>query len=512
MNAEFAFFAEAFFVAAAADIEPTLVFLFCYFAEDTKINWKRSIFYIAEYILEPLIFDRERSIFPMKSAHVEKGKKKKKNPLQSDKDRENFLINLLLDIGQSHILDPFSSSSIDSLRKESLIKWLDQLDLFFKPMNGLYGLQKKIEKMLIPAKKKLAYSLPFEPHFLKFEMKKFLKGIELQDNLVEIIVLGGSAERLNFVDELSGEPLPAFLYPFRNRPLLEWMILDIEAKEKLYFEHFQKTTVTPIVLMTSMSKNNKDLLKAFLEKNTYFNRPKESFHFIEQPLVPFVDRDGKWCLDELGNVDKGPCGHGAIWSLLTQSKSFQELKKVRTHALIRQINNPLLCFFESTPLYLEAASGEKYDFSLLVTDPAPLTKEGKIIQKKGGRFTNVEYVHEHSLKLKGYANVNAIIVRLDVIEKYVQKDPFPGLLLNFKANDKARLEMSMQNLVDVIDRVLICHLPRKLAISAIKKEGVGIETAEEASVQLEKIFKKSLEKDRAESELTPYLSRKLLNK
>ncbi|NBU62429.1 MAG: hypothetical protein EBS28_01360, partial [Chlamydiae bacterium] len=136
------------------------------------------------------------------------------------------------------------------------------------------------------------------------------------------------------------------------------------------------------------------------------------------------------------------------------------------------------------------------------------TKEGKIVQKKGGGFTNIEYVHVEQNELEGYANVNAIMVKLETIEQHVHKDPYPGLLLNFKNEEKARLEMSMQNLVDVIDGVLVCHLPRELALAAIKKGGKGIETAEEASLLLLEVLKKYSFQKVELSELTPYISRK----
>ena len=444
----------------------------------------------------------------MKSSPLQKGKKKKKTPQGNASKKEKTLFKTLLEIGQSHILQEFTETPLDTLRIESLENWVQQLELFFQPMGGLIGMQKKIGELLYSKEKNIPECTPFEPKFLKFEKEKWLKGIYLQQNLLEIVVLGGAAERLNFVDEWTGEPLPAFLYPFLGKPLLEWILLDIESKERLYFEYFQKTILTPILFMTSASKKNRDLLEQFLESKNYFNRPKESFHFTEQPLVPYVDRSGKWCLDSFKNVDKGPCGHGAIWSLLVHMETFQGLKKEKTHALIRQINNPLLCFFESLPLYTEAAIESKSDFSLLVTDCATGTKEGKIVQKKGGGFTNIEYVHVEQNELEGYANVNAIMVKLETIEQHVHKDPYPGLLLNFKNEEKARLEMSMQNLVDVIDGVLVCHLPRELALAAIKKGGKGIETAEEASLLLLEVLKKYSFQKVELSELTPYISRK----
>lgn len=444
----------------------------------------------------------------MKSSHLQKGKKKKKNPQENTSKKESLSSKTLFEIGQDHILQEFTTTPLDTLRMESLQNWMDQLELFFQSMGGIKGMQKKMEEILKLREKKFPESTPFEPKYLKFEREKWVRGIHFQQNLLEIVVLGGAAERLNFVDEWTGEPLPAFLYPFMGKPLLEWILLDIESKERLYFEYFQKTVLTPIVLMTSASKKNRDLLEQFLDSKNYFNRPKESFYFIEQPLVPYVDRTGKWCLDSFRNVDKGPSGHGAIWSLLVRMEKFQYLKKEKTHALIRQINNPVLCFFEALPLYAEAAIESNSDFALLVTDCAMGTKEGKIVQKKGGGFTNVEYVHEEQKELTGFANVNAIMAKLETIEHYVSKDPYPGLLLNFKKEDKARLEMSMQNLVDVVDGVLVCHLPRELALAAIKKGGKGIETADEATFLLKELFKKYSFETEELSQMTPYKSRK----
>lgn len=425
----------------------------------------------------------------MKFHPSEQIEKKEKKTSFTKEERENYLKKTVFEIGQGHIFETFLNGKLDQLRWQSLMLWLDEIDRFFFPIGGVKGLEKKIIEMLHHEVEIPFEAYPYSPKKPDFDENNFKKGISYQKNIIEVVVLGGTAERLNFKDEVTQEPLPAFLYPFMEKTLLEWIILDIQSKERLMEELFGESKLTPIVLMTSASKNNKELLLSFLEEKRFFDRPKSSFCLLEQPLVPYVDRQGKWCLDELQNIQKAPCGHGAVWKLLHDSKELQNVLKEKTHVLVRQINNPILSFFDTLPLFVQTTLDSPVDLSLLVTDTLPGAKEGKIILKKNGRFTNLEYIHNEVSDLFGFANVNAIIMKLNVLNSSVLQNPFPGFLLNFKGKEKARPEMSMQNIVDSIENVLVVHFPRQCAISAIKREGKGLETADAAVSIIKNVYK-----------------------
>lgn len=396
----------------------------------------------------------------------------KKNLEISWTKRDLFLLKTVYEIGQGHIFEGFDSSNLATLSLQAQLKWLDQLDTFFSGMQGLKGLQKKIEELCQNPQKTAPNSTPFEPYYLKNNEESFQNGIRLQRNLVEILVLGGAAERLNFTDDKTNKPLPAFLYPFMGKTLLEWFFLDLEAKEELCKRQTNDKFYTPVLLMASSVKDNIHLLKDYLKKQNYFNRPKESIEILMQPMVPYVDPTGKWIKDQEFNLEKGPCGHGAVWKLLKESKTVQTLPNEKKWGLIRQINNPILSFYDTIPLLIDALNQTKRKLSILVTEPVKGAKEGKIIQKEDGRLVNFEYIFSSSQELFGFANVNAIAFSLNQLMLMIQQAPYPGVLLNFKGSHKARLEMSMQDMLEVMDQSLAVYQVREKALLPIKN-GVG---------------------------------------
>jgi hypothetical protein len=406
-------------------------------------------------------------------------------------DIEKNLIDTIYAIKQQHIFAPSIDDRLGAPRLLATLDWLQQVDTFFSGMGGIRGMQKAIEELQHQVFDEVVSSEFFNPYYLSPSTNVDKNLLEHHKDVVEVIVLGGAAQRLNFFDPSTHEPLPAFLYPFLGKPLLEWFFLDIQANERLFFDVFQESITIPIVLMSSSCKNNKKHLVDFLEKHNYFGRTKESILVLEQPLVPCVDKNGDWLLDKGFAIEKNPCGHGAIWNLLRQSDEFRSKFKHKRHILIRQINNPILCFFSSSIAFVYAHASNHKKFSILVTDPKENTKEGKIIKTPKG-YTNLEYTVSSNQNPFGYANVNAIVCDMATLLYSLSQDVYPGLLLNFKDGQKARLEMSMQNLIEYFEDPLICHLPRDYAISAIKKGGEGLETAHQASLDLFAILKKHM--------------------
>ncbi|GKE14161.1 UTP--glucose-1-phosphate uridylyltransferase 3, chloroplastic [Tanacetum coccineum] len=64
----------------------------------------------------------------------------------------------------------------------------------------------------------------------EYAARAALWGIEGLPQLGEIYPLGGSADRLGFVDSVTGECLPAAMLPYCGRTLLEGLIRDLQVK------------------------------------------------------------------------------------------------------------------------------------------------------------------------------------------------------------------------------------------------------------------------------------------
>jgi hypothetical protein len=439
------------------------------------------------------------------------------------------LLQDLDEIGQLDRLLKHPSFSLEGLEK--LLEALLPSQEFYRDIGGIVGYQKKILSLLQEKKEIFSPSVQYHaPHFIDIstmdaETSEAVSwGIEALPEMAEMIPLGGAADRLHLIDEITGSELPAAKLRFGGKILLARLIRDIEAREHLYFERYGKQILTPIGIMTSFEKNNHDHVMKILEENRWFNRPKELFYIVPQPLVPVVDEKGDWILsDDLKWVMK-PGGHGVIWKLAIDTGMFSWFESLgRKKALVRQINNPiagldygLLAFlgigwkknkkfgFASCPRLLRAAEG----VNVLI--------ENKVDGKSSIVLTNIEYcdfarfgIQDLPLKegepySRFSSNTNLLFVDLLSIQKAVQECPLPGLLLNLKkgtftnANGLkkeavlGRLESTMQNIADVFieekrdslipENTFITYNQRHKTISTTKRafvEGGGVQETPE---------------------------------
>lgn len=403
----------------------------------------------------------------------------------------------------------------DKERLQILLDRLVEMDRFYREIGGIAGYQKKVLSLLKTENNEGSDAKYHAPSFIDITDESKTKeavqwGLSAMPHMAEIYPLGGAADRLHLVDDRTGQDLPAAKLPFAGRMLLEHLIRDLEGREKLFEQKYGKKIVTPIAIMTSHEKNNHAHVLEILEEKNWFGRPKDSIRLFTQPLVPAVDEEGNWCL--LGPLKPlfKPGGHGAIWKMAKDSGCLQWLEKLgRTHALVRQINNPiagldygLLAFtgigwknkmkfgFASCPRLLQAAEG----VNVLVE------KEGQIA------LTNIEYcdfakfgIEDKPLKVgepysRFSSNTNILFVNLKAISDAVEKMPFPGLLLNLKktafttengvAQEKtlARLESTMQNIADVFTEPKGSELKTKHTYLTYNVRHKTISTAKKAYV------------------------------
>jgi hypothetical protein len=435
------------------------------------------------------------------------------------------VIRQLIEIGQA---ERIFGGSFDEAKFSDLMEKLVAMDRFYREIGGIAGYQKKVLELL-RGKEERIERIYHAPKFIEIgkesEVGEAIEwGIDAMAEMAEIYPLGGAADRLHLVE--NGVELPAAKLVFGGRQLLEHLIRDLEAREELYFEKRGKRILTPVAMMTSMEKNNHAHVVEICEKANWFGRPRESFRFFTQPLVPAVDGEGNWALLGPMKLLMKPGGHGAIWKLARDEGIFDWFESWgRSKALIRQINNPiagldygLLAFqgigwkkkmvfgFASCPRLLKAAEGVN----------VVVEKEGKIA------LTNVEYcdfpkfgIEDLPLKegepySRFSSNTNILFADLKAIRQAIDACPFPGLLINLKKTSYvteggerkeepiARLESTMQNIADVFveekkegqktEKTFVTYNWRHKTISTAKKAyipgGSLLETPENCFYEL----------------------------
>jgi len=347
------------------------------------------------------------------------------------------------------------------------------IDRFYREIGGLVGYQAEVLRLLKPAPNTVSkYHAPVFDDISEEtpEVVEAIRwGLEALPFMAELYPLGGAADRLHLVDEATGQELPAAKLQFAGRTLLETLIRDLQARERLYFQRYGQKLETPIAIMTSHEKNNHQHVLDILQQHQWFGRKPESFRLFTQPLVPTVDDQGRWHRTGTALLLK-PGGHGALWKLAKDEGVFAWLKQLgRTHALIRQINNPAAGLDYGLLAFTGIGWKKRKTFGFASCPRRVSSAEGMnvLVERENGEvaLTNVEYcdfakhgIEDKPLKLgepfsQFSSNTNILFADLQAIESVVEQCPFPGLLINLKkTNDtvSGRLESTMQNIADVL--------------------------------------------------------------
>jgi UTP---glucose-1-phosphate uridylyltransferase len=408
------------------------------------------------------------------------------------------------------------------LKDEGIRELVDKLlpiDRFYREIGGIVGYSVKVKELLEEKSEERAATFYHSPQFFHIgEETEAVKeaitwGIEALPELAEIYPLGGAADRLHLVDPKSNTELPAAKLPFAGRTLLEHLILNLQARERLYYERYGKGLITPIAIMTSHEKNNHDHVMEICKSKNWFGRGEESFRFFTQPLVPTVNERGQWCKTGPLKPLLKPGGHGAIWKLAKDSGVFDWLaNQGRSKALVRQINNPIAGLDYGLLAFFGIGVKKKKEFGFASCPRLIQAAEGVnvLVERKKEThsevvLTNIEYcdfakfgIEDKPLKegepySRFSSNTNILFADLNAISKAVEKCPFPGLLINLKAatyvregNEKreeriGRLESTMQNIADVFierkdpslslapERTFVTYNRRHKTISTAKK-------------------------------------------
>jgi hypothetical protein len=309
------------------------------------------------------------------------------------------------------------------------------------------------------------------------------QGIVGMEQLGEIYPIGGAGDRLDLKDEKNGAPLPAAKLLFLGRTLLEGLIRDLQAREYLYYRLFGKQLVTPVALMTSQEKQNRDYIIKICEENNWFSRSRSSYLLFDQPLIPMINLEGDWCVSAPGQLLTKPGGHGVMWRLARDAGVFEWMKEHGRHkVLIRQINNPIAGVDHGLLMLVGVGIAQQKAFGFASCPRTVNAAEGMdlVVEEKrddGYRYTltNVEYTDFASRNIEDVpvtrgglysafpANTNILFADIDTVDALSQSYPVPGLLVNMKSAvtcldregrcrpiPAARLESTMQNIADYI--------------------------------------------------------------
>lgn len=410
------------------------------------------------------------------------------------------------------------------VRLRELTWQLLQVESFYKEVGGIVGYHYLTFSLLASQGKEIEETPTYHaPEGIDISQETqevhaaILAGIEKLPLLAEMYPVGGAADRLRLQDLKTGLELPAAKLLFLGKTLLEGLIIDLQAREYLYYKLFRKQLTTPLALMTSVEKDNHQQILSICEENRWFGRSKQTFYFFSQPSVPTMNKEGNWCLQAPLQLLLKPGGHGVIWKLARDKGVFkwfcdQDRKKV----LLRQINNPIAGTDYSLLAFAGIGCQEDKLFGFASCPRQIKAMEGMnvLIEKKeadGYQYvlTNIEYcdfkkcqiVDEPAAPESHYSkfpsNTNILFADLAGIEEAVKQCPIPGMLVNektlsyrtkdgeLKEEALVRLESTMQNIADVFVeatkspllegkrnhlKTFLTHHTRCKTISTIKRE------------------------------------------
>lgn len=408
-------------------------------------------------------------------------------------------------IGQSErLLTPITSSKNPKKAWDILLAQLKSVEAFYSTLGGIIGYHATalalIQENTLRGKQHPQYLVPRSIDLTDGSTPSVRRavatGIRALSGMAEIYPIGGAADRLSLRDENTGTYLPAARLSFCGRNLVEHLVVDLEAREYLHYKLFGKQITTPIAMMTSEEKSNRENIEAIFEENHWFGRPKESCRIFTQPLVPTMNKKGDWCFQGPQKLLSKPGGHGVLWKCAEDAGIFEWLLDLgRKHALVRQVNN-LVSAVDHGLLAFAGVGIEKGSiFGFAGCPSLEGASEGvNVVVKKDEGFclTNIEYTEFAKLDIHPEArfptNTNVLFADLEAVRRAAKVRPIPGILINAKRmltyrhnqspslDEVVRLESTMQNIADEFTSekrddlpTYITHNHRRKTISTVKR-------------------------------------------
>lgn len=273
-------------------------------------------------------------------------------------------------------------SQLDDAQKESLANQLEQIDLAEVEELKQTLLKSEVKSAVDFSKLEPApfKALPTE----KESDPEWRKAKEVGEEairagrLAAFVVAGGQGTRLGF-------NAPKGLYPVS--PVKQKSLFNIFA-EKILSASRKYGVSIPWLVMTSQI--NDSATRKFFEENNYFGLNKDDVIFFSQGLMPAVDKDGKFILEEKGKIVMTPDGHGGCLRAMCRSGAIAELKKRGIDCISYfQVDNPLINIIDPYFVGFHILSGSEMS-SKMIPKAYPLEKVGHFCVSEG-KFSVVEY-------------------------------------------------------------------------------------------------------------------------
>ncbi len=439
------------------------------------------------------------------SPEAQQGLKALKEFLPSLTEEEVFVA---LSIGAIHqtdrLLTPLKGEKEPKKAWSMLFAQLKALDEFYTGLGGIVGYHAAtlslIQESEIRGKEHPQYLAPQSVDLTDSRAPSVRHsvalGIQGLPFMGEIYPIGGAADRLSLRDETTGTYLPAARLSFCGRNLVQHLIVDLEAREYLYYKLFGKQLTTPIAMMTSEEKSNRENILAIFEENDWFGRPQASCNFFTQPLVPTMNKKGEWCSRAPCSLLTKPGGHGVLWKCAEDAGVFDWFKQQgRKRALVRQINNLVSALDHGLIAFAGVGIEKGSIFGFAGCPSLEGASEGVDVvvkNEEGYCLTNIEYTEFAKLNIDSEArfptNTNLLFVDLSAVRQAARLRPIPGVLINAKQmltyqhgsglvlDEVVRLESTMQNIADEFTAekrselpTYITHNLRRKTISTVKR-------------------------------------------
>jgi UDP-N-acetylglucosamine pyrophosphorylase len=193
-----------------------------------------------------------------------------------------------------------------------------------------------------------------------------------------LVVAGGQATRLGF-------DAPKGTFPIG--PVSGKSLFEIHAEKVLALA---RRHGKPVPLLVLVSPDNHATTKRFFEEHASFGLDARQVRFIEQGMLPALDRDGRLLLAERGRIFLSPDGHGGVFRALHASGTLDFLGKRGIETVFYfQVDNPLVKVAD--PVFLGHHLRRAAEFSLKVVAKRNAAEKVGVFAQVDGKAGIVEY-------------------------------------------------------------------------------------------------------------------------
>ena len=308
-------------------------------------------------------------------------------------DRHQALAQALLDLGQAHLFEGWSSAGADESDKARFFAQIDGFQSHYP--GGLAAYVHNAVKLLAESRQGLnPYDgfVPEKPDTV--DLSAFGADFETAENvgfsaaqgLAVVLVAGGLGERLGYSGIKVDIPVEVTTQTSYLQLYAEWILaLGRRAGVEV-----------PFLIMTS--RDTDAATRRSLEQHHYFGLKTSQVHLIRQELVPaLIDNEARFAREGLYEVAAKPHGHGDVHMLLASSGLAARLAaEGKTHLLFLQDTNAQA--LQAALALLGVSVQKQYAFNTLAVARIPGEAVGAVTRltpKAGSGRTaitiNVEY-------------------------------------------------------------------------------------------------------------------------